>query len=105
MHPVSMYGMPARSNLQEMSRTMSIGEYNATTGATVASSLVSGLSNPQLITVFGGNLFVAVAGSGTIGEYNATTGATINASLVSGLSSPVGVVVSGGNLWETNAGT
>src|SRR5205823_2530636 len=70
-----------------------IGEYNATTGATINASLVSGLSGPQLIAVSAGNLFVANTGAGTIGEYNATTGAAVNASLVSGLNGPYGIAV------------
>ena len=74
-----------------------IGEYNATTGATVNASLVSGLSNPVGIAVAGSNLFVVSAGNadgyGTIGEYNATTGGTVNASLVSGLSAEFGIAV------------
>ena len=82
-----------------------VGEYNATTGATINASLVSGLSGPQLIAVSGGNLFVANTGAGTIGEYNATTGAAVNSSLVSGLSSPVGIAVSGANLWVTYGNT
>src|SRR5438132_1544122 len=93
MHPVSMYGMPARSNLREMSRTMSIGEYNATTGATINPSLVSGLNDPVGIALYGGNLFVVNNQTGTIGEYNVTTGATIAASLVSGLNGPFGLAV------------
>ena len=81
-----------------------IGEYNATTGAPVNASLVSGLSNPQGIAVSGGNLWVTNPSSGTIGEYNATTGAPVNASLVSGLILPHGIAVSGGNLWVTDSG-
>jgi hypothetical protein len=48
-----------------------VGEYNATTGATVNASLVSGLTDPIGIALSGGNLFVD--NDGTIGEYNATT--------------------------------
>jgi PEP-CTERM motif len=73
--------------------TGAIGEYNAITGATVNASLVSGLSNPLGIAVFGGNLFVSQYGPNTIGEYNAITGATVNASLVSGLNGPYGIDV------------
>ena len=69
-----------------------IGEYDATTGATVNSSLISGLNRPYGIAVSGGNLFVANYGANTIGEYNATTGATVNSSLVSGLNGPTGIV-------------
>ena len=82
-----------------------IGEYNATTGATVNASLVSaGLNGPAGIAVSGGNLFVANENTGTIGEYNATTGATVNSALISGLDQPQGIAVSGGNLFVANEG-
>jgi hypothetical protein len=81
-----------------------IGEYDATTGAAINASLVSGLNDPIGIAASGGNLYVAEYQSGTIGEYNATTGATVNASLVSGLTNPVYIAVSGGNLFVTNQG-
>ena len=80
-----------------------IGEYNATTGATVNASLVSGLNGPFGIAVSGQNLWVANTGGSTIGEYNATTGAAVNDSLVSGLNSPLGIAVLGGDLWVTNS--
>src|SRR6266511_4252266 len=85
----------------------SIGEYDATTGATINSALVSGLNYPMGIAVSGGNLFVTSFTDGSIGEYDATTGATINSALVSGLNGPAGIAVSGGNLWVVNyyAGT
>ena len=77
-----------------------IGEYDATTGATINATLVSGVYHPVGITVSGGNLFVAFDQLGTVGEFNATTGATVNAPLVSGLNDyPWGVAVSGGNLF------
>src|SRR5258708_4069479 len=50
-----------------------IGEYNATTGATVNAALVSGLTTPTGIAVSGANLWVTNPNNGTIGEYNATT--------------------------------
>src|SRR4029450_11508444 len=73
-----------------------IGEYNATTGATINSSFISsGLNDPRGIALSGGDLFVTNAVGNTIGEYNATTGATINSSFISsGLNVPVGIVVS-----------
>ena len=79
-----------------------VGEYDAATGATINSALVSGLNGPTGIAVSGGNLWVGNYFAGTIGEYNATTGATVNASLVSGLSHPFGIAVSGGNLFVTD---
>jgi hypothetical protein len=73
--------------------TGTIGEYNATTGATVNASLISGLNEPGGIAVSGGNLFVADFGFGIIGEYNATTGATETFALVSGLNGPAFIAV------------
>jgi hypothetical protein len=83
----------------------SIGEYNATTGATINASLVPdtgmSLGGPRGIAVFGGHLFVT--NSVGIAEYDATTGATINSSFVSGLTDPRYIAISGGNLWVTTA--
>jgi hypothetical protein len=86
-----------------------IGEYNASTGAAINASLVTGLSNPFGLAVDGsGHLYVASAnsgnsGSGTIGEYNASTGAAINTALVTGLTNSFGLVVDGsGHLYVTN---
>ena len=81
-----------------------VGEYNATTGATINSSFISsGLNFPPGIALSGGNLFVTNIGNNTIGEYNATTGATINSSFISsGLNAPRGIAVSGGNLFVVN---
>src|SRR5438876_778806 len=76
-----------------------IGKYDATTGATINPSLVSGLFYPNSIAVSGGNLLVAQYG-GPIGEYDANTGATINASFVS--ASSLGIAVSGGKLFVTS---
>src|SRR5205809_7405195 len=59
------------------SNNNTIGEYNATTGATINSSFISsGLNVPGGIALSGGNLFVANFSNNTIGVYNATTGAT-----------------------------
>jgi hypothetical protein len=53
----------------------------------VNASLISGLHGPEGVAVFGNDLFVANAGTGTIGEYT-TGGAPVNASLISGLDDP-----------------
>ena len=93
---VALCALPGTARAQIFEANFSsgtIGEYNATTGATINASPVSGLSSLFGIAISGGNLFVANAGNSTIGEYNATTGATINASLVSGLSFPRGIAV------------
>ncbi len=79
-----------------------IGEYNATTGAAINASLVTGLDFPEGIAISGNDLFVTA--NGTIGEYNATTGAAINASLVTGLNFPDGITISGNDLFVANSG-
>src|SRR6266481_2358730 len=82
-----------------------IGEYNATTGAPINSSFISGLDFPNGIALFGGNLFVANSGNNTIGEYNAATGASINSSFISSvLNEPRGIALFGGNLFVANSG-
>ena len=83
-----------------------IGEYNATTGAPINASLVTGLTGFGFqIAVSGANLFVAginglapSATNGTIGEYT-TSAATVNASFLTGLKGPTGIVVSGADLF------
>jgi hypothetical protein len=78
-----------------------IGEYDAVTGATINSALISGLDSPYGLALSGKNLFVVNEG-GTVGKYT-TSGATVNASLISGLTiPPVGIAVSGGNLFVTD---
>jgi streptogramin lyase len=84
------------------STSNTVGEYDAATGATINSALVSGLNGPTGIAVSGGNLWVYNLFAGTIGEYNATTGATVNASLVSGLGNTYFMALSGGNLFVTD---
>ena len=87
-----------------------IAEYNATTGALIDGSFITGLNIPEGIWLSGNNLYVANNAAfnnlfggpltnGTVGEYDATTGAAINASLVSGLNQPADVAVLGNNLY------
>ena len=59
-----------------------VGEYNATTGAPINTSLITGIAGFGVtgLAISGNDLFVT-ADSETVGEYNATTGAPINASL------------------------
>ena len=80
-----------------------VGQYDATTGAPINASLITGLSPDNYgLAVAGGSLFVANLDSGTIGQYDAATGAPTNASFVTGLSGPTGLAVSGGDLFVTN---
>src|SRR5262249_5076469 len=67
--------------------TGTVGEYDATSGATINASFISssqGLAGPTALALDGNNhLFVVNFGlGGSVGEYNATTGATINAALI-----------------------
>ncbi len=70
-----------------------IGEYNATTGATINANFITGLNGPIGLALSGNNLFVACQFSNTVGEYNATTGAVVNANFITGLSDPCALVV------------
>src|SRR5438270_540903 len=87
-----------------------VGEYNATTGATINAAFVNGqgLSTPVALTMDGNNhLFVANFSSNTVGEYDATTGATINAAFISGqgLNAPIALALDGNNhLFALNNG-
>jgi hypothetical protein len=97
----------------------SIAEYNATTGATINGSLVSGVTVSGLTGVItdilpaGNDLYATIVNVnnsgdiGAVGEYNATTGAPINSALVSGLSLPGGLAISGNDLYvlDRNSGT
>jgi hypothetical protein len=69
-----------------------VSEYNASTGAVINPSFITGLSDPQGLSLSFNNLYVANY-NGTIGEYNVITGAAINASLITGLSGAIGVLV------------
>ena len=54
-----------------------IGEYNATTGAAINASLITGVGEPEGIAVSGSNLFVVNGYVDTVGEYSLTnTGAS-----------------------------
>jgi hypothetical protein len=96
------------SDLFVVDQMDTIGEYT-TSGATVNSSLISGLSGPYGIAISGSDLFVTNThgggtGDGTIGEYT-TSGATVNATLVTGLSEPAGIAVSGPDIFVVNDGS
>ncbi|MEO6847883.1 MAG: PEP-CTERM sorting domain-containing protein [Chthoniobacterales bacterium] len=60
-----------------------IGEYNLTTGASINTDFVTGLSGPLYLALDGGgSLFVSNYTGGTIGKYNASTGIAVNASFI-----------------------
>jgi hypothetical protein len=70
-----------------------LGEYNATTGATINANFITGLNAPSGLAVLFNHLFVTDAAGNTVGKYNAITGVAISASLVTGLSAPAGLAV------------
>jgi hypothetical protein len=84
------------------SGTGTVGEYDLLTGTPINTSLVSGLSSPTGIGIFGGTLFVASYFSGIMGAYDLATGAAVNTSFITGLSSPNAIAVSGGKLFVTS---
>ena len=86
-----------------------LGEFNATTGATVIPSMVSGLQIGG-VAVSGNSLYASSAHTplpdGTVTQsiavFNASTGALVNNALITGLNGPTSVAVSGNNLYELN---
>jgi hypothetical protein len=85
---------------QDYSATNWVGEYNASTGATINAQLFT--TNPAGaygLALSGNDLFVAGYQNGTVGEYDATTGAVINVSFISGLSDPIGLAILGNTLY------
>ena len=70
-----------------------VGKYDATTGAAISPSFITGLNQPFGLAVKSNTLFVANQSNGTIGEYDAKTGAAVNANFITGLSLPVGLAV------------
>src|SRR5216683_1167534 len=81
-----------------------VGKYDATTGAAINASFITGLNTPNSLALNGsGQLFVTNFNSGVVGEYDATTGAAINASFITGLNTPNSLALNGsGQLFVTN---
>jgi len=75
-----------------------VGVYNSSTGATINSSFITGLTNAVSLAHAQSQLFVADEDQGTIGKYDALTGAAINATFISGLTGPSSIAVSGSRL-------
>ena len=102
----ALWALPSIARAQlfvSQSNAGSVGEYDATTGAAINASFITGLNRPLFgIAVSGNDLFVANSGGTTVGEYDATTGAAINANLITGLLTSFGLAVSGNHLFVTN---
>jgi hypothetical protein len=104
----ALWAMPknAHAQLYVTEDTGDIGgvvdKYDATTGAAISPSFITGLGFLFGLAVLGNKLFVVDVGNGTVGEYDATTGAAINAAFITGLSFPVVLAVSGNTLFVTD---
>ena len=85
----------------------SIGEYDASTGSAINSSLVSvGTDGFYSVAISDNDLYVSsgdiTTGNGSIGVYNATTGAAINSSLISLPNVLYAMTLSGNTLYIAN---
>ena len=84
-----------------------VSKYNATTGAAINASFITGLINltfaPDFgLAVSGNTLFVGDV-LGFVGKYDATTGGAINASFITGLHDPFGLALLGNTLFVANS--
>jgi len=80
-----------------------IGKYDATTGAAVNASLVTGLSTPQNLAFdANGTLFVASLGNNGVQAFNATTGTAVSAPLLGGVSNTWGIAFDEANNFYTS---
>ncbi len=87
---------------QNLGGSSLIGEYNATTGATINANFITTTPVGAFgLALSGNHLFVSSGqdlGTG-VAEYDATTGAVINASFISGIQDPLGLAVVGNTLY------
>ena len=74
-----------------------VGEYDATTGATINANFITGLTGAPQALVLDGNNHLYLDDVNLVGEYDATTGATINANFIGGLNNPRGLAVDNKN--------
>jgi PEP-CTERM motif-containing protein len=103
----ALWAMPASARAQVLfvghQGDSIVGEYDATSGAAINASFITGVNRPAGLALLGNNLFVANFGSTTVGEYNATTGAAINANFINtGLGGLYGLALSGSNLFVSD---
>jgi hypothetical protein len=85
-----------------------VAEYNATTGAAINPSFITGLFKPQNLALSGNTLFVTNlinSNFWTVGEYNATAGAAVNPLLIAGIDPPQGLAVSKNALYISSSNT
>ena len=88
--------------------TANVAQFNATTGALINGSFITGLNAPRGMTVDGfGNIYVTDIGTGTVGKYTIGDG-MFNASFITGIAGAFGIAADGsGNLFVSDflAGT
>src|SRR5260370_725044 len=75
-----------------------VDKYDATTGAAISASFITGLNDPVGLAVLGNTLFVANTSGSTDGKYDSTTGAAISPSFITGLTAPEGLAVKSNTL-------
>ena len=71
-----------------------VGEYDATTGATINANFIIGLVSPVGMALDGNNHLFVTNGRFAISEFDATTGVPINLTFVNGqgLDGPIGLI-------------
>jgi WD40 repeat protein len=101
---------PAQADMLLVANLQSnmIGEYDASTGATIKANFITtpDFSVHRLALDGNNHLFVTNSNLNTVSEYNATTGATISSAFINGqgLSTPSGLALDGNNhLFVANA--
>lgn len=83
-----------------------VGEYSLD-GTTVNASLITGLTQPAGLALFGNHLYVIVHGddtNGTVAVYDATTGAVLKPLLITAPQFPEVLAISRGNLYLVSPG-
>jgi hypothetical protein len=82
-----------------------VGAYNLD-GSVVNPALITGLNNPQRLSVVDDKIYVANTANyqtvGTVGLYT-TTGTPLNPTLITGLHEPAGLAISGNDLLVSNS--
>ena len=78
--------------------TGTIGTYDATTGAAINASLITGLNGTVSLAISNGELFALNLGTGTVSSYT-LAGALVNSNLVTFTSGTTGMAVSGNTLY------
>lgn len=100
------YGLAVSSNTLYVIYNSSVETLNATTGAVINASFITGLTKPFNLIVSGNSLYLAsIGGANTVTEYDASTGSLIPSfQSPSGLQSPTGLALVGNTLYIANNG-